>query len=287
MKQKTHGIADGSFECQSKLLATGRRHASPLISNRVSIHPFSLTPALSRREREGQYNASRTENNHSQFDSRTLLPLPAGEGLKVREKTLTCRAFPFVQSMFVKVAFFLLLISVLPTEAAGPPRDDFKVVVTRNIFNPNRGYKPPPPKKEKPRQPAPPRKDEFTLTGVMTAPTNSYAFFDGTDRSYRRVARVNEEIEEFKVLKISTDGVELKWGTNTVKLAPRERLTKTGDEPWKKGEGRSNLKNSGSLSSTSSSSSSSDSSGKESEASSEDAERKKRLLEILKARRKK
>ncbi|MFT4689662.1 MAG: hypothetical protein ACI9OD_001872 [Limisphaerales bacterium] len=177
-----------------------------------------------------------------------------------------------------------------PTRRSGPERDDFKVVVTRNIFNPNRGYKTPPPKKREAPRPVPTRTDELTLTGVLTANSGSYGFFDGSSQEFRRVAKLNQKIAEFTVMKITTSGVELQNGTNTFDLALREKLLRTGSEPWKKGIGKSTLKSSGSVmgssSSTSTSSSSTDSKPSTAGApSSEDDERRKRLLELMKKRR--
>lgn len=174
-----------------------------------------------------------------------------------------------------------------PTRRSGPERDDFKVVVTRNIFNPNRGYKTPPPKKREAPRPVPPRTDELTLTGVLTANSGSYGFFDGSSQEFRRVAKLKQKIAEFTVMKITTSGVELQNGTNTFDLALREKLLRTGSEPWKKGVGKSTLKSSGSVisspaSSTTSSTSTSSSTGA---ASSADGDRMKRLAELLKARR--
>jgi hypothetical protein len=177
-----------------------------------------------------------------------------------------------------------------PTRRSGSARDDFKVVVTRNIFNPNRGYKAPPPKKREAPRPAPPRADELTLTGVLTSKSGSYGFFDGTSAEFRRVAKLNQKIAEFTVMKITTSGVKLQQGTNTFDLALREKLLRTGSDPWKKGEGRSTLSSSGSTmgsssSSTTSSSSTASQPSSAGAASSEDDGRRKRLLELMKKRR--
>lgn len=167
---------------------------------------------------------------------------------------------------------------------SGPSRDDFKDVVVYNIFNPDRGPKPPPkPRVEsKPRPPAP-RVDRLTLTGIIMGREGNYGFFDGSTRDFQRVVKQGDKLAEFDVVKVTTEYVDLNQGTNKFQLKIRGELTRKGDDPWKSsgtssGSYTTASRSSSPASSTTSSSSSSDGGGA-------DDERKKRLLELLKKRR--
>ena len=194
-------------------------------------------------------------------------------------------------ALFALVAMATQLPGADAKRPSGPSRDEFKDVVVYNLFDPERGPKPPPkPRTETKRTPPPPRADRLTLTGIIMGTNGNYGFFDGTSRDFQRAVQQGEKLAEFEVAKITTDYVDLKLGTNAFQLRIRGELSKRGDEAWQAsttssgGYSRTSSYSGSSKSSTSSGTTSTTSSSSSSGGDSDD-ERKKRLLELLKKRR--
>ncbi len=161
----------------------------------------------------------------------------------------------------------------------------FQIVVTRNIFNPDRGYRPPPKPKSDPRPPAPPKADRLALTGALVTANGNYGFFDGTKSEFRRVARANSEIAGLKIVEITSKHASLRDGTNTYVLKVGSEMEKPVDSPWKLSEGRSSFSSGGSLSSSSGVATSSTGSSTSGAGSAAD-ERRAALLKALLERKK-
>ena len=189
-----------------------------------------------------------------------------------------------------KLIVALLLIASVATAAeneertrrpSGPSREEFKDVIVYNIFNPDRGPRPPKPKiKEREKTPPPPRTDRLTLTGIIMGNNGNYGFFDGSARDFQAVVKQGDKLAEFDVAKVTTEYVDLTQGTNKFRLKIRSELTKKGDDPWK-----SSGSSSGSYTTSSRSSSVATSSTTSTGGDSADAERKRKLAELMKKRR--
>lgn len=93
------------------------------------------------------------------------------------------------------------------TEAAAASTgayETFRVISDRNIFNPNRTGR-----RERSTEDAPPRLDVITLVGTMESDKGLRAFFEGSDSSYRKALHSGGAVEQFKVLQVGTNTVDL------------------------------------------------------------------------------
>jgi type II secretory pathway component PulC len=109
--------------------------------------------------------------------------------------------------------------------------ESFKLVRTRNIFDPNRqpiqtesAQRPPPP----PRPPAP---NQLALNGAMVTADTSFAFFGGTRDDYRKVLGVGATIAGFNIKSIAPSQVELERNGKTIVLAVGQQISPEAEAP--------------------------------------------------------
>lgn len=115
------------------------------------------------------------------------------------------------------IAATLLTISA---RAADAPKgyDAYKVVRTRNIFDPNRkAVREAPPARS--NTPARPRSSSFTLTGTMVREGRSLAFFSGSRSEFSKVISVGDSVADFKVIAIEPGEVALERDGKKMALA--------------------------------------------------------------------
>ena len=106
---------------------------------------------------------------------------------------------------------------------------DFRIIVERNIFDPNR-Y----PRRGQPPSGPPPRSyDYLTLVGTMTYEQGTFAFFDGTSSAYQKALKLADAIAGYKVTNIAPDSVKLVSGTNELELRVGAQLRREEDGPWR------------------------------------------------------
>jgi hypothetical protein len=104
----------------------------------------------------------------------------------------------------------------------------FKVIVDRNVFDPNRI----PRRGPGPRTP-PKSFDSLTLVGTMSYEKGMFAFFDGTSVEYKKALRLADAIAGYKVTNISPNSVKLASGTNQLELSVGAQLRREEDGPWR------------------------------------------------------
>jgi len=105
----------------------------------------------------------------------------------------------------------------------------FKVIVDRNIFDPNRYPRGPGASRLRP----PPRSvDYVTLVGTMTYEKGTFAFFDGSSSAYRKALKLTDSIAGYKVTNIAPNGVKLAAGTNQLELNVGGQLRREEEGPW-------------------------------------------------------
>jgi hypothetical protein len=104
----------------------------------------------------------------------------------------------------------------------------FRIIVERNIFDPNRYPHQGP---NGPRQP-PKVVDSLTLVGTMSYEKGTFAFFDGTSSDYRKALKLNDLIAGYKVASITPSAVQLAAGTNEVDLRVGMQLRREEGGPW-------------------------------------------------------
>lgn len=115
---------------------------------------------------------------------------------------------------------------------SGPARLDystFKVIVDRNIFDPNRF----------PRRAGEPivrrlpkTVDSLTLVGTMSYEKGLFAFFDGTSAEYQKALKLTDTIAGYKVTNIAPDRVRLAAGTNELELHVGMQLRREEEGAW-------------------------------------------------------
>ncbi len=111
----------------------------------------------------------------------------------------------------------VLLLSI-DGRAAEPAKgyDAFRLVRTRNIFDPNRK----PVRIEAPRSSVPrTRSSSFTLTGTMVRDGRSLAFFSGSRSEFSKVIGVGDSVANYKIAAIEPSQVELEREGKKVTLA--------------------------------------------------------------------
>lgn len=147
---------------------------------------------------------------------------------------------------------------------AGPvdPRslEAFRLIATRNIFDPNR-Y---PGSTRGPDRPSPPpkRTELFTLVGSISYDKGDFAFFDGSSSDYKKTVKPGDTFAGYKVAQVTPDKVTLESGDKKIELSVGGQMKRQGDEEWKvnsQSEPFGSMSSSGS--SGASSTNSSDSSG--------------------------
>ena len=105
-------------------------------------------------------------------------------------------------------AAMFLPLTAAPAADRGNGYEAYKLVRTRNIFDPNRK----PVREAPPRNaPSPPRSrsNTFTLTGTMVREGRSLAFFSGSKSEFSKVIGVGDSVANYKITAIAPAQVEL------------------------------------------------------------------------------
>jgi hypothetical protein len=105
----------------------------------------------------------------------------------------------------------------------------FKIIVDRNIFDPNRFPHRPgaPVVASKPKN-----FDSLTLVGTMSYEKGTFAFFDGTSSEYKKVLKLTDSIAGYRVTNIAPNAVKLATGTNEVELSVGGQLRREENGSW-------------------------------------------------------
>ena len=101
----------------------------------------------------------------------------------------------------------------------------FQVISQRNIFDKNR-------QPHSGVRPAPRVVDSFSLLGTMSYAKGTFAFFDGSTPTFRKVLEVGGKIAGFKVAAIAPDSATLVDGTNRVVLKVTSQLRRDVAGHW-------------------------------------------------------
>ncbi len=118
------------------------------------------------------------------------------------------------------------------TSATPVPASDFeafRLIVERNIFNPNRTGR------SRAAEEAPPRFDTFALVGTLQSEGKVVAIFDSTDDALRKSASEGGTVADFTVKKISPNSVELVAGEKSLVLRMGQQLRRAEGGEWRLG----------------------------------------------------
>ena len=111
---------------------------------------------------------------------------------------------------------------------ARPDYSVFKLITTRNIFDPNR-Y---------PQSAGTTRRatDYFEFVGTMSYTegtlAGAYAVFNGSGSEFKKMAKLADTIGDYKIMNIALDSVSLASGTNEFKLAMNAQMRRGLDGEW-------------------------------------------------------
>jgi hypothetical protein len=124
-------------------------------------------------------------------------------------------------ALFTAVAF---LFGASPAWAQSPARgfDSFRLVKTRNVFDPDRraGLVASQPR----TQPATAGADYVALTGTLVTPEKSRAFFSGSRPEYNKVLAVGETVAGATILSITPAAVEIQQADKKTSVAVGQQL---------------------------------------------------------------
>ena len=104
--------------------------------------------------------------------------------------------------------------------------DSFRIISDRNIFNPNRTGR-----RERTEERAP-RVDSISLVGTMESDKGVRAFFDGSDRAFRKALRVGDSVDKYKVTKITPHVVELEREGQPLSMRVGQQLRRPEGADW-------------------------------------------------------
>jgi hypothetical protein len=127
--------------------------------------------------------------------------------------------------VFGTLLLFLTAGDVAQSADAARGYDAFRLVRTRNIFDPNRQPIRSDGTRSESRQP---QSNYLALTGTMVTPAKSLAFFSGSGANSSKVVAVGESVGSYKIKTISPESVELEKGGQPVTLPVGRQLTLEG-----------------------------------------------------------
>lgn len=106
---------------------------------------------------------------------------------------------------------------------------DYRIVVERNIFSPDRGPKP---KKASPAPPPSPKPEYIDCTGALVGPERSVAFFEGSLFTGSHTGKEGETIAGHTVVRITTNSIVLRGKEGEKILPVGERLLIYEGDKW-------------------------------------------------------
>jgi hypothetical protein len=117
------------------------------------------------------------------------------------------------------------------SEEGRPPNafENFKLILDRNIFDPERRA---PRERDRERRPEPPREESFTLLGTMSYADKQVAFFNGTESGWSGAVKLGESVAKHKVTSVGYEKVLLDYEGETIELMIGKSRSRRGDENW-------------------------------------------------------
>ncbi len=152
-------------------------------------------------------------------------------------RTMCWSAGAYVVSARMLVTLILLLATSLFARAQGtnaPGRPDyqsFKILTERNIFDPNRSSGSG--RRTETRRPT--RVDSFALVGTLSYEKGTFAFFDGSDSSYKRALKTGDIIAGCRIAEITADRVKLETNGVQMELSVGMQMKKQDEGEWQLG----------------------------------------------------
>lgn len=113
---------------------------------------------------------------------------------------------------------------------SGPTFDSFKIITTRNIFNPNRspGYVRPDPSRR-----TRPAVDSIALVGTMSYAKGKFAFFDGSSSQYKKVLEPGANIAGYTLKDVTATTVTLAANGKDFEMKVGSQLRNEAGAGWR------------------------------------------------------
>jgi len=112
----------------------------------------------------------------------------------------------------------------------GRSYDDFKLILDRNIFDPNRRARRP--DRTEPDRPPEPKVDIVALTGTLIYQKGTFAFFDSNSSEYRKTAKAGDEIAGFLLKDVDQSHVALEREGRQLELKVGQQLRRLDEGAW-------------------------------------------------------
>jgi len=125
-----------------------------------------------------------------------------------------------------------------PTKQVSASLDDFRILHTNNIFDPNRKPYRPERKREEPKPE--PQIDAFTVIGLMAYADQQIAVLSGSSPEYSGVFKINDQIEKLKLIALSNKAVSFAEGETTFSVDIGTGLRRVDGGVWKESSERVN-----------------------------------------------
>jgi len=129
----------------------------------------------------------------------------------------------------------LLVPAVAKAGSSSPEFSSFKILLQRNVFDPNRT--PFRENSDQSRKPRPNPIDRFTLLGVLINSGDSLAFFEGSQTEFRREFKPGETIAGFRIAGISTEKVLLEKQGRKIPIPVGQGMSSTDGKDWEVSSG--------------------------------------------------
>ncbi|MBI1389735.1 MAG: hypothetical protein GC154_14955 [bacterium] len=114
----------------------------------------------------------------------------------------------------------------------GPEFDEFRVIIERNIFNPNR--RGPQVEREPEPEPPPVQVDEYVLLGTLLTDQTAYAFIEGRGAVGDDVMSVGDALADGVIREIQASSIVVAASESAETLAVGEALSRRDGGPWAK-----------------------------------------------------
>jgi hypothetical protein len=154
--------------------------------------------------------------------------------MKIEHRTLrTARRAPVLYGLVVLTAGMMLGVGNCAAQTntdAGPTYDSFRVITTRNIFNPNRSryisYTHTP-------HTSASTYESIALVGTMSYPKGKFAFFDGSSSQYKKVVEPGANIGGYTVKDVTATNVTLAANGKDFEMKVGAQLRKEAGAGWR------------------------------------------------------
>jgi hypothetical protein len=117
-----------------------------------------------------------------------------------------------------------------PTNAPPGTYEYFRLVVERNIFDPNRSPRMTRSNGEEPRRA--PKVEAFALAGTMSFSNRHMAFFTSSSSQYQKALKPGDAIAGYQIANVAPDHVKLEKDGAAVELKLNQQMRREDDGPW-------------------------------------------------------